>query len=282
MDRIKKLKNQIIQAIALIILLIFIGFSSTGRTSIYQVEHFLGSLFQPAANMIGTAGSEVGSSIQSIIHMPSLSKENKKMKEELSTLREENRNLKDIIARSTILSNELAMKRVSNYIFVEAHVIMKSDLMHFNRFTIDKGKNDGIKLNDTVVIAQDTSTGLSTEGLVGKVVELGNNYANIRSIIDEGNAVSFKTIRSQEGGIVKGKNQRLDGYSYDLYGDIVQGDEVFTSGIGDLYERDIYIGVVSRVLNDEDEMIKSVRIQPAVNFNKLFKVYVITGVKDNE
>lgn len=277
LEQIRKVKKAGVKAFILIVLLIFIGFSSKGHQWVNYVESGVVEILSPLSYGLGNIGSKIGDGARSLVYMPSLYRENQENQRRIAQLEEENRNLQDIIARSNQLRNESAMRQNYGKRLVKGHVTMKSDGMVFDRFTIDKGSKDGIKSGDTVVMAQDTNSGPAVEGLVGKVDKVGRNHANVVSIIDENNGVSFKTVRSQTGGVVKGRGHKLEGYGYELYGDIVQGDDVLTSGIGDLYDRDIFLGTVTKVTTDEDKMVKNIWIEPAVNFNKIFTVYVITG-----
>ncbi len=282
LEQIRKAKKEGIKALILIVLLIFIGFSSKGHRWVGYIESAAAEILSPLGRGLGNVGNKLSEGAVSVSHVPSLSRENKVYREKVAQLEEENRNLQDIIARSNQLRNENAMRQNYGRKLVKGHVILKSDGMVFNRFTIDRGTKHGVEVGDTVVIAQDTGSGPAVEGLVGKVDSVGRNHAEVVSIIDENNAVSFKTVRSQEGGVVKGKSHRLEGYGYELYSDIVPGDDVLTSGIGDLYDRDIYIGTVSKVTTDENKMVKNILIEPAVNFYRIFTVHVITGAQTNE
>ncbi|MDO5037595.1 MAG: rod shape-determining protein MreC [Tissierellia bacterium] len=278
----KKFKRQIIGALAFIVLLLFMGFSSRGREGLYQLEGALGDVFFPAGKLVGTTSKNLAQGVKDIGRWPSLRRDNIRLEKDLARLREENRNLKDIIGRSATLSNEEAMRRANPHKMVKANVTMKNEGPYFEIFTIDKGEAQGIKKGDTVVVAMDTDGDVATEGLVGYVDKLGGNWAQVRTIIHEGTAVSFRTLRNEDGGVVRGKDYGLEGYAYDLYADMVPGDEVYTSGIGDLFQARIYIGTIDRVTTDEDKMIKNVRIKPEVNFHKLFSVYVITGGGQDE
>lgn len=276
MDKLKNLKKQWIASGLLIAILVFSGFTTQGRMALEYIEKGLGDALSPVQKTLGTGLSNLGEGFDSILHVTSLSRENKKLKNELEKVKEENRNLSDIIGRSTQLSNEATMLKSETRKFVKSYIISKNEGVYFDYFSLNKGKRDGIEVGDTVVIATESAKNVSVEGLVGKVEKVSSFWCKVRSITSEGNAVSFRTIRNSEGGVVKGLDHKLSGYAYDLYGDIVQGDEVYTSGIGDLYEPNIYLGRVEKVSNDNDKMIKNIRIEPAVNFHKLYRVFVIT------
>ena len=57
--------------------------------------------------------------------------------------------------------------------------------------------------------------------------------------------------------------------------DVKQGDKIVTSGMGNLYPKDIYIGEVSSVAVDQTKISKYAILKPYVNFNKLEEVFII-------
>lgn len=59
--------------------------------------------------------------------------------------------------------------------------------------------------------------------------------------------------------------------------EINNGDLVYTSGTGGLYDRGIYIGKIHDVNMSEDGLNQLVKIESPVNFSKLYEVFVISG-----
>lgn len=276
MDNFNKYRQKVIISVATIFLIIFVGFTNLGRNTLYFTERLVGDILSPVVKVIGVTANGVISGAQDIISIPKLYKENKTMKEELVTLRSENLKLNNIISRTDYLRDELKLINNSKYEMVKANVIGKSDGNWFNQILIDKGLNSGLKLGDTVVTAINSANGVVVEGLVGKIVEIGDNWSNVDCVINDGNSVAFKNIRTQDGGVLNGDSSgKLSGFTYDNYADIVVNDKLYTSGIGDLYKGDLYIGTIISVNSDEDEMVKKIISTPAIDFKKLYKVFVI-------
>lgn len=276
MERLKELKRRSRFGGIVVVLLLFIGFTGPGRSGFHWVERFAGDLLSPVVSLGSGGASRVANGVRTIIHLPTLERENREMKVEIARLSEENRKLNDIISRTDYLRSEKKLLGSSKYKMVKARVIGKDPGNYFSKILINKGIRDGIKINDTVVVGIDGDQGVIVEGLVGKIVEVGDNWSNVDCIINEGNSVAFKNIRTQDGGILTGNSQGgLSGWSYDPYGDIVTNDRLITSGIGDLYKGDLFIGTVTSVHRDEEAMVQYVEVAPAVNFMKLYQVFVI-------
>ena len=68
----------------------------------------------------------------------------------------------------------------------------------FNDFTIDKGSNDGIKVDCNV---------LAGSGLAGIVTEVGPDYARVRSIIDDSSNISAMILSTSDICMVRGDLQ---------------------------------------------------------------------------
>ena len=156
-----------------------------------------------------------------------------------------------------------------------AKIVARAPGNWFDLFKINRGSHQGLKLNDTIVIAAGEE-GDAIEGLVGKISEIGYDYANVTTINSEKNKVAIKNMRSGDGGIITGmKNGLLEGYMYDRNSDIIVGDTILTSGMGEVYKEGVMVGVVDRVETDESNLKKNIYIKPAVDTRNITKVFVV-------
>ena len=120
---------------------------------------------------------------------------------------------------------------------------------------------------------------LAFGGLVGKVEEVGTNYAKVSSIINGTYSVTSKTLRTDDEGFVKGDivNKGMLKMEYiDKDAEIKEGDEIVTSHLSNIYPAGITIGSVTEVhLDNNNKLYKTAIIKPAVDFKHLEKVLVI-------
>lgn len=279
MNSFEQMKKNRIYRVGLVAALLFFGFTPPGGRALRAAEYGIQTILSPFTHTINVGAGRVAEVADGLLHFPNLTRENKEMERELAALREENRNLKDIVNRSSFLSNAAAIRNKRAYKPVEARVTAKSSEMFFNRFSINKGSRAGISVGDTVVSAMGRGSDASIEGVVGYVTEVTPFTAKVRSVIDEDTAISFRSTRTSDGGILRGVNRNLEGYAFDMYADLVVGDTLFTTGVGDRFVPDLYIGTVSEVNTDEDKMMKNVRVKSGVNFHKLYDVFVLTGAR---
>ena len=213
---------------------------------------------------------------------------------ELEALRVENAELRETVNDLTIKINDLTTdkyelaelrqllsldERYSDYPTVGARVIGKDAGNWYSTFLIDKGSNDGIKVNMNV---------LAGTGLVGIVTSVGPNWATVRSIIDDDSNISAMVLNTSDTMIVSGD---LELYSNgtikftelrDEDNVVVQGDQVVTSQISSKYLPGISIGYIQEINNDSNNLTKSGYITPVVDFEHLDIVLVITQMKQTK
>lgn len=191
-------------------------------------------------------------------------------------LESQNRDLNSLIGKTDYLKKEEELLKQSNYSFIKARVSAKEPGNWYDKFTINKGYNEGIHKDDTVIAAIELEGDIYQEGLVGKVLDVGPHWAKIVTIIDELNSVSFKIIRTGDGGVVSGTlESSLEGFLYDFSSDVIVGDKIYTSGLGGVYMEDLYLGEISEVMINQEELTKRIKIKPAIDFKKIYNVYII-------
>ncbi len=273
----KKYKERLIISIIIIVLMLFIGFTNRGRQSVNIIERFVGDLISPVISITSSTVNTVGDGIETVLNIPSLIRQNDLLNEENLALKDENLMLNDIISRSDYLRNEYELINSTDFTVVKANIIGKSAEIN-DKYLLDKGSLNGISSGDTVIVGIQSSENVIVEGLVGKVEEAGDNWSKISLIIEENNNISFTNVRTQEGGIINlTDGTTLDGYMFNSQSDIIADDRVYTSGLGEVYSPRIYIGRVSNVINDDENLQKNITVVPAVDFDKLSSVLVILG-----
>jgi len=167
-------------------------------------------------------------------------------------------------------------KRYADYPKIGARVIGKDPGNWYEVFIIDKGTRDGINVNMVV---------MAGNGLVGRIIEVGPNYAKVRSIIDDSSSVSAKVLRTSDICTVSGDKKLGDeGFCLIEYiqndVNLIEGDEIVTSHLGDIYPPGILIGVVKSIEADPNKLSKSAILVPVVDFKHLEEVLVINSNKE--
>ncbi|MGV8147082.1 MAG: rod shape-determining protein MreC [Alkaliphilus sp.] len=265
-------KTLLIIAIVSIILIIAMGITANQRERITIIESWTGRVLSPVQNFVMVISNTIGGEISSIMNIKNIKEENKLLsqqaihhKKEIVALRLKRDELEELRGLRYSLNYLYNVEEVNP---VVANIIAKDPGNWFDTFTINAGEKHGVKKNSIVLGAQ---------GLVGRVYEAGHAWAKVVSIIDNNSSVSFQVLRdARSQGILTGSiTNEISGYLFDPLFEIVVGDKLITSGLG-LYPEGIIIGEVSEVHTSSSKLLKTITIEPAVDFNRLTKVLIIT------
>lgn len=105
---------------------------------------------------------------------------------------------------------------------------------------------------------------MSGEGLVGSVVEVGENHARILLITDLNSQVPVVVERTRDPAVLAGDNTRSPRLIYmPQNAQVLVGDRIVTSGHGGVYPYGLPVGVVTAVTD------RSIRMTPYVDWNRL-------------
>lgn len=202
--------------------------------------------------------------------------ENKELKSKVDDLTEENNQLRqDTYELSRLRELYQLDEKYTGYTKVGARIIEVTADNRSKAFKVDKGSDDGIKKDMNVIAGG---------GLVGIVTEVGKNYSIIKTIIEDNNSVSGMLIDTNETCIVEGDIEQSDSglvklthFKSDMT--VRDGDKIVTSNISDKYLQGILIGYAKDVTPDSNNLTQSGYLVPAVDFNNLQEVLIITEMK---
>ena len=122
---------------------------------------------------------------------------------------------------------------------------------------------------------------------MGRITSVGPNWAKVTSIISDNSNVSGMTLSTGDNLMVSGDLKLMaDGcitFSplMDSQNAVVEGDKVVTSDISDKFLPNILIGYINSISRDSNNLTKSGLITPAVDFEHLSEVLVITDMKQS-
>ena len=195
------------------------------------------------------------------------------LKKQVNALKVENRSREEYIIENKRLKELLSLKDgMTDGRMVTARVISYEPNSWYDTVVINKGENAGIDKDNAVI------TGL---GVVGRVTEVGKNWAKVSTIINISNSVGVKLARTGDIGVVSGdailaenKQCRLEYLSNDKK--LINGDILLTSGLGGIYPSDLNIGKVIDIHSDSAGNLDYAVVEPSVDFSSLYEVLVIT------
>ncbi|MBQ6575407.1 MAG: rod shape-determining protein MreC [Lachnospiraceae bacterium] len=234
----------------------------------------------PFQKAISYAGNWLFSRSESIKELEALRAENEELKETVNELSVKINDLTTDKYELSELRQLMALdERYSDYPTVGARVIGKDAGNWYSTFLIDKGTNDGIKVNMNV---------LAGSGLVGIVTSVGPNWATVRSIIDDESNISAMVLNTSDTMIVTGDLELYANGTIkfselrDEDDAVSEGDQIVTSQISSKYLPGISIGYIKEINSDSNNLTKSGFITPVVDFEHIDIVLVVTQMKQTK
>ncbi len=236
-----------------------------------------GSVIVPLQEGISKAGSWLSTRSEELVQIRSLLQENEELKAQVDELTMENIRLQQDRYELTNLRELYELDaQYDEYHKIGARIIARDSGNWFHSFVINKGSEDGLQIDMNV---------MAGSGLVGRIVDVGPNWAKVMSIIDDNSNTSGMVLSTSENLVVCGDLELYaDGViSFEKLIDsadrVVEGDKIVTSNISDKYLPGILIGYISTINMDSNNLTKSGLIIPAVDFEHLEEVLIITQLK---
>jgi rod shape-determining protein MreC len=198
------------------------------------------------------------------------------LKKENDLLREENDRLKGDITANSIAKEQLqqllqlvGIPFVGDTPVVHTRVISGAVGNFGDRIELDKGSSSGIERNMPVVTGQ---------GLIGKVVEVGENRSVVALLSSGTFRVGFSVVGTAAIGIAQGTGSygSLRGTNIDSRQAVTVGAITATSGLaGSPFPPNLPIGTITAVRTNEAALESTVDISMFANLNDLVYADVV-------
>jgi len=226
----------------------------------------------PAAAVLSRVESVVVGAWSFLHEIGTLRTENARLRREVGLLREENGRLLPAGEENARLRALLAFKQQQPYETIAARVIGRDPSDWFSTVVVDRGTAAGIRRNDAV---------LTSDGLVGHVIEAGPSWTRVVLLPDPRSAVGVVVVRSREAGVAEGQGQPALRVKYlSRTADVQPGDEVVTSGLGEIYPRGLVVGTVTGVSRAAGDLFEDAIVRPAADLAHLEEVLIIVRGTD--
>ncbi|WP_298648469.1 rod shape-determining protein MreC [uncultured Granulicatella sp.] len=264
----------IIVAVALIMYSLTYG-SNIVTQGVNDVTNILGRLVSYPANSINDF-------IDSVNDLSNTYQENQSLKQKINTIHELEVQLSELKRDNQKMKETLKLQDTLNdYTLVNATVIARNPDTWRDVITINKGANDGIQPQMSV---------MSDNGLVGKVLDVNPTSARIALLSNADNtlvrvAAMIQNEKEPIYGTITGydeKSNMLVMSQIQATQDIKVGDKVVTSGLGGISPNSLYIGTVEEVAMDRFGLYKEVKIRPAADTNDVRYVTVVIRTSESE
>ncbi|MGQ9626981.1 MAG: rod shape-determining protein MreC [Anaerolineae bacterium] len=228
--------------------------------------HFLSPLQSGFSSLAATFAD----GLQAVQGVGELRARNEELQSLVNSLMVENVRLREIEAENKILLSLLDFTLTHpDYEYKAAEVIGR-EATNLTRYVfLDVGERGGLKPGMPVV---------TERGLVGRITEVHSDVSRALLINDASSSVSALIQGSRATGVVEGSVEGKLLMKYLPQEESIEvGDIVITSGLGGNFPKRLVIGQVMEVHKKDVEMFQEAVLLPAVDFNKLEIVLVITN-----
>ena len=267
MKEIFKTKSFKTLIITLIILIMLSGFSAVFDTNIISSSvGFLTVGMQRVSAAV--TGNNTEKSYDELLY------ENQQLKKELSNLRTQLSDYMDVKEENARLWKYYDLKKKNDkYNFVPVSVIRRDASADFYSFTVDRGSNENISVNDPVV---------SENGLVGYVKEVSVTYCIVTTILSPDLSAGAKDVISKDTGIITGDAEYSDKNLVTMKklaenNKIKVGDQISTTGIGGMFPENVSVGTVKELKYDDFDTSLYAVIEPYEDIQNVTDVVIVTS-----
>jgi len=228
----------------------------------------------PIQEKLTSLGNNISDLTQATQDLRELRRRNEELHGLADSLMIENVRLKEIESENETLRQLLSFTQANpthsyKAAEVKGRVIGHDPSNFLSYLIIDSGSQQGIEKGMPVV---------TERGLVGRITDVGSNWAKVMLIIDPSSSVNALIQNSRATGVVEGQVGGSLVMKYIPQRDTVNvNDIVLTSGLGGNFPKMLIIGQVTAVYQRDIEMFQQADIRPTVDFNNLEIVLVITN-----
>ena len=228
--------------------------------------------FRWFGNKVADAGEGFAAYFGSV---KALRRQNEALEEENQSLRQENEEAKLLEEENRRLREYLNLHAKSPKMQLQDATVVGREANNYNTiYLLNRGSIHKIEIGMPVI----TET-----GLVGSVCEVGLSWCKVTTLLETNEAVGAEIPAREAAGIVSGE-YALQGtglcklsYTSPADANLQQGDLVYSSGTGSTYPAGLLIGRIAEVVFDTPSRSVAAYIRPAVEYENLTHVMVITG-----
>lgn len=190
-----------------------------------------------------------------------------RLKTENALLKLTRQRLQEALLQQRRLQNLVKLPEEPKYDFIAARVIGFGIEHGVRSLILNVGEADSIAENMPVI---------NGNGLIGRIISVTDGQAITQVLMDHNSLVSARLQRSRESGTISWTgNSWLNLLYISRDVPVLLGEEVVTSGLSEIYPPNLIIGYVSHIEQNEYDLFKDIRVNPAVDFKAVEEVLVL-------
>lgn len=237
------------------------------------VRAVVNTLLTPVSAVCADIGDGIRGISAYITEFDAIKEENERLRAQLASMEDKIREAELTLEENAFLSEFLSLKENhADYRFLKCEIVAADESGYRRTLTLNAGTGEGAAVGYPVITAS---------GVVGRITEVGSNWAKAEPITELSSAVGAYVERSGSMGIAEGsylyrEEGKLVLTYLDTDADIAVGDRIRTSGVNSYYPRGLLLGEVTEILTDPATAARSAVITPLVSLSGLRDVMVLT------
>jgi rod shape-determining protein MreC len=225
------------------------------------------AVLSPPVRGVNWVFGSVTGAVAAYVDLKGARARNVDLQTQVERLTEERDEARALAADNERLRAQLGLPSLPQYRRLSANVVSRDTSLWFRRLIIDRGTLDGVKLDLPVATAT---------GIVGRVIAVGPNFAQVQVITDRHAGAGAMLVSSGEKGEVHGMdNGRCELKDVSSAKEVSVGDSVVTTGQDGIYPRGLMIGTVEAVENDPNAPWHKIVVNPSAPTDRLDYVMVL-------
>ena len=235
---------------------------SSDLVSISAMRRAVSDATAPILDMLSRPAETVNQAIETVQGVFDVQGENIRLREENASLRQWETVARRLDAENQGLRALLKFAPDPRASFISARIIGDNGGAFVRSVLINAGADLGVRRDQAA---------MTGEGLVGRVVEVGQRAARILLITDINSRIPVLVERTRDQAILAGDNTSSPQLIYlPPRAEVKPGDRIVTSGYGGVFPPGLPVGMVVSAADNG-----AVRIQPLVVWNRLEFVRLI-------
>lgn len=211
--------------------------------------------------------------VSDLFDLAGIKGENEKLRKKNAELLLQVSELRKFGIENSELKQLLSLRDSSRFPLIPASIVSKSLSRSQSTFTLNVGKNDGLRPGMPVI---------NDQGLVGVVNSTSDNFAIVQTLKNVDLKLTVKDERSGVEGIMKWNGSELVMVDIPKTYDIQPGDRIVTSPLSSIVDMPVPIGMALGLSKVETGIFNEVRIKPYSDFIKAEHVFIVAIVENKQ
>ena len=254
------------RALIIIIAIIIIGMILDPFGWLQPFKDVVYRVSQPVTISLQRLSHNTGNFFTVLSSFRNLSLENEQLRAKNLELQAANTSLKEIEHENTLLKEELNFMQTSQLQLISALIIAKSPSGFVDTVILNRGTQDGVKINQAVV---------SHGFLIGQVKRVTVHTCEVLLITSNSSKIPALMQQSRGTGLLHGGLSGLHLEDIQLDITIQPGETVISSSLGKLLPQGIPIGTVKEVISSESDMSQAAAVTSPISFSSLEIVFIV-------